>query len=83
MNTICYRIEVKGKTVSFVVPVEGDEEKAFKIYDSLKKNLISPEENFQIEVFKIESVEKKLITENWKAWKIKLKVSSISFWTFF
>lgn len=64
MKTLCYRIDVKGNEFSFSIPLSVDEEQANRIYKEIAKAFPS-EKGFSVEVFKIEQVEKLLITENW------------------
>jgi hypothetical protein len=66
MNTICYRLDVKETGFEFSVPAGSSEKEAFEIYSVFKEHF--PESSgYSVEVFKIETIEKKLITENWKA----------------
>ena len=65
MNTICYRLDVKGNEFVCSVPAGSSEKEAFEIYSVFKEHF--PESSgYSVEVFKIETIEKKLITENWK-----------------
>jgi hypothetical protein len=65
MNTICYRVDVKGNDSDYSVPAGTTEDEAHHMYNIFKKHF--PENlGYSVEVFKIETIEKKLITENWK-----------------
>jgi len=65
MTKTHYRIDVKGTGFEFSIPAGSSEENAFNIFSESKiafpKNM-----GYSVEVFKIETTEKKLITENWK-----------------
>jgi hypothetical protein len=65
MSTICYRIDVKGTGFEFSVPAGSSEENAFDVY-SVFKTAFPENMGYSVEVFKLETTEKKLITENWR-----------------
>lgn len=65
MNTICYRIDVKGNSFDYSVTAGQTEKEAFELF-SIFKESFPISKGYTVEVFKIETIQKKLITENWK-----------------
>ncbi len=68
MTKIHYRIDVKrneSDNLAHSFKAGDTEKEAFETFSDAKE-LFSESQGYTIEVFKIETTEKKLITENWR-----------------
>ena len=65
MTKIQYRVVVKRNEFNYSVSAGSTEEEAHEVF-SLFRERFPESRDFSVEVFKIETIEKKLITENWR-----------------